>query len=105
MIGHTQDNWEILESDYGDELWFGGEGCGLISVNGWSNGGCKKELKSWEKLKAEARLIATASELLAACKAFITYDETDDHDGVSMMINYDDALKACRAAIAKATGQ
>lgn len=57
--------WEIVEEDYGDELWFGGTGHGLICVNGWANGGCKKNETEWEKLQAEARLIAAAPTLLA----------------------------------------
>jgi hypothetical protein len=41
-------------------------------------------------------------ELVAAIKAVIKYDESDDADGVAMMLNYVDALDKCRAALAKA---
>lgn len=48
------------------------------------------------------RLQVINAELLAACKLVVDYDENDD-DGVTMMLNYADALEKCRAAIRKAT--
>lgn len=73
MSKHTKGPWKISEQDYGDELWFGGEGCGLITVNGWANGGCKDKPKEWAKMKADARLIAAAPDLLKACELFIRW--------------------------------
>jgi len=66
MSKHTPGPWEIDEQDYGDELWFGGTGCGLVTVNGWSNGGCKDQPDEWAQLLTDARLIAAAPELLDA---------------------------------------
>jgi hypothetical protein len=106
MSGNT--TWEIEESDYGDELWFGGEGCGLIQVNGWSNGGCKDIPAEWMDLQRQARLIAAAPELLAAAKLVIAwYEAEDDHskadfyERLQMCRDSEDAL---RGAIAKAEG-
>ena len=104
----THTPWEIEEDDYGDELWFGGEGCGLITVNGWSNGGCKRDPEAWAKLQDEAHLIAAAPELLAVLKAFSDYvhQEQSATDGAvtysTTAINHWAFL--ARAAIAKATG-
>ena len=58
----TDSQFKVTEEDYGDELWFGGEGEGIIYVGGWANGGCKSDdPKAWEQLKAEANHIATAN--------------------------------------------
>lgn len=48
----------ISEDDYGDELWFGGQGCGLIYVGGWADGGCKQNAEQWKELQADAAYIA-----------------------------------------------
>ena len=55
---------EIQESDYGDEHWFGGDGCGQIEVGGWVGGGCKKNQGEWQQLKADAKFIAAANPAL-----------------------------------------
>ena len=52
---------EIQESDYGDEHWFGGDGCGQIQVGVWVGGGCKKSQGEWQQLKADAKFIAAAN--------------------------------------------
>ena len=57
-----------------------------------------------DRQEADAQLIAAAPDLLEACKLFIEYDKNDATDGVAMMFAYSYMLKACRAAIAKATG-
>lgn len=49
-------------------------------------------------------LLAQRDELMAACKLFIAYDNNDATDGVAMMIAYNNAVTAARAAIAKAEG-
>lgn len=87
--------------DFGNEVWFEGEGEGLIDVNGWVNGGCKKSnpLK-WERLKKEAMLIAAAPDLLEALNSAIGllkgHQETPKGKA---------RYEAARAAIAKATGE
>lgn len=48
-------------------------------------------------------LFAAAPDLLEACKALIFYDEADASNGIKLMLAYNDALAAARAAIAKAT--
>jgi hypothetical protein len=55
------------------------------------------------ELDANARLIAAAPDLLAACEAFVRYD-SDTDDDVHMMLNYAEALRLTKAAIARATG-
>ena len=97
---HAPVTWEIEESDYGDELWFGGTGAGLISVNGWSNGGCKQSAKDWEALQAEARLIAAAPAMFASLKSMVDMMEDGDEPGEGS----EWYLKA-RAALNKATGE
>jgi hypothetical protein len=52
--------------------------------------------------RANARLIAAAPDLLAACEAFVNYDSSVDHDGIDMMLAYETANLLIRAAIARA---
>ena len=56
----TEGPWEVEEQDYGDEIWFGGDGEGLIKINGWYSGGCKKYPEQWKQLHNEAQLIAAS---------------------------------------------
>ena len=99
MSKHTPSFWEITEEDYGDELWFGGKGAGMIFVNGWANGGNKNvgDGSEWEALKKEAMLIAAAPDLLALLIELI--DIEGPKPGTSTW-----AMKV-RAAIAKAIGE
>jgi len=53
--------------------------------------------------EANAKLIAAAPDLLAACKAFVAVDDTGVGSIQEMMSDYAAALKAARAVIAKAT--
>jgi len=104
---HTPGPWEIEEDDYGDEIWLGGDGCGMLVVNGWVNGGCKDNPNRWAALQAEACLIAAAPDLLAALEAgaecLVSWMEAADPDYVREPD--EQVLAAMRAAIAKATGQ
>lgn len=50
---------KVVESDYGDEIWFGGKGRGIITVGEWICGGQKHHPEEWEKRRFEARLIYT----------------------------------------------
>ena len=94
------DAWEIEEDDYGDEIWYGGKGCGLITVNGWTNGGCKDDPEKWEALKAEARLISAAPDLLNALENLTKFIE-QAYPNATEWVRYTRA----KAAIAKATGE
>jgi hypothetical protein len=96
---NLQREWEIEESDYGDELWFGGTGHGLITVGKWSSGGCKKEPLEWAELQAEARLIASARNLLAALVEAVEWDGHDEYGEPAVW------LEQARAAIRKARGE
>jgi hypothetical protein len=97
---HTPGPWEIEEDDYGDEIWLGGEGAGMIVVNGWVNGGCKQTPSEWAALQAEARLIAAAPDLLA-----LVIQYRDDLRRPPSPDSVERSLQAVNAAIAKATGQ
>jgi hypothetical protein len=58
-----------------------------------------------EERTANARLIASAPELLEACKMIVEYDEDVEESGGEFLRLYIKALNAARAAIAKATGE
>lgn len=110
MNKHTQGPWLIEEDDYGDEHWFGGFDCGQITVNGWVNGGVKKDPDEWQQLLADARLIAAAPELLealievTATLSWLAHGECRAlHDGPIMPSSM--AVKTAKAAIAKAKGE
>lgn len=73
---HTPTPIEVEESNYGEELWFGGKGMGLITIHigefGWREGGCKNVPDQWERLKQQAALIVKAvnchAELVSVIK-------------------------------------
>jgi hypothetical protein len=95
---HTPGPWAIEydNADDGSEQWYQvGPAKLSFSYN------ATDEAK--QKAASDARLIAAAPELLEALKLFLAYDESDDEDGVAMMIAYADAIQAARAAYAKAT--
>lgn len=54
--------------------------------------------------EANARLIAAAPELLAACQLFVEFEKTPCSDPVGCVLAQAKASEAIRAAIAKATG-
>jgi hypothetical protein len=89
--------WEIKVDDYGDEVWYGGDGCGMITVNGWTNGGYKKDdPEKWAKLLDEANLIAEVPNMLAAL------EEVTKADGFNAIEALKKAQSIARAAIKKA---
>lgn len=61
---HTPGPWIAEFSDYGDEIWFGGYGAGMWTVD--PPGAYLDGLSA-----ANARLIAAAPELLAALEALM----------------------------------
>jgi hypothetical protein len=92
---HAPGPWDVEYFDYGEEIWFGGEGCGTWYVGPCVLGGAGNDPEEKAIMDATARLIAAAPELLAACKACETFA---DSDGMVNGINV-------RAAIAKAEGR
>ena len=104
---HTPGPWEIEEDDYGGEIWLGGDGCGMIVVNGWVNGGCMAHPVEWAKLQANARLIAAAPDLLAALEALFSDYKSLADSGDAGFWSLEDTVEGQQAlaAIAKATGQ
>ena len=104
---HTPAPWDTEESSYGDEIWLGGNGAGMIIVNGWINGGCMDNPARWAVVQADARLIAAAPDLLAALQyaagKLISLAEAETDDQERWII--DDISRVIRATIAKATGE
>ena len=94
---HTPGPWDLEEGSYGEEIWLGGTGAGMIVVNGWVNGGCMDDPVQWAKLQADARLIAAAPDLLAACVEFVRKVDAGEARSTK-------SAEQMRAAIAKATG-
>jgi hypothetical protein len=61
---------------------------------------------SYNDNEADARLIAAAPELYEAVRLFVEkYGAADEPSGVAMMLAYNDALEAGKAALAKARGE
>lgn len=95
MSGHTKGPWEssgtAVYAVEGREIIYGAHN---------TRGGTEEERK------ANARLIAAAPELLAACddaQKFLAYDDDTDGDALRAMI--DQARDLLSAAIAKAEGK
>ena len=58
----------------------------------------------YENAQADAHLIAAAPELLAACRAMVSWNDfaADEDSGLESL--YEEAIRRARAAIAKAEG-
>ena len=95
---HTPGPGDLEEDTYGEEIWLGGAGAGMIVVNGWVNGGCMDDPAQWATLQADARLIRAAPDLLAALEA-IADGSVDPAIWPDLAVRYE---KFARAAIAKA---
>ncbi len=54
-----------------------------------------------EQVEIRKEYEARIAELEAALGLFIAYEETDDEDGSSMIVRYDEAIRAARAALEK----
>lgn len=90
---------DMSESDYGDELWFGGDGCGLISVGDWSAGGVKKDYPDdWELLQKQAKLISAAQVMFDALESVKAWMSTQDADqsGIDAWVKINKALASAR---------
>src|SRR5689334_12819106 len=94
MSGHTKGEWRL-----------NGNGVHITHGNVGTCVACAYDPEHpsqlTEECRANARLIAAAPDLLAACEAASNYlDEPGPFTSMSAM----DVLDLCRAAIAKATG-
>ena len=99
----TPEHWTVEVDEYGDEIWFGGFGCGLFTIHSGNDvvaylGG---DGVNNPKHIAHARLIAAAPELLVAadlglqCARKVADLGAEDGDEIAEQIG---------AAIAKAKG-
>lgn len=97
---HTPGPWTAEYSTYGDEIWFGGEGPGMWTIDapGVYMSGCEGSATA----KADARLIAAAPDLLAALETLMGLIEMT---GPRCISDYAHPISAARAAIAKAKGE
>ena len=110
----TPGPWAAKYDDYGDEIWFGGEGRGMWTISdGVAFLGGKSEI-----VQANARLIAAAPRLLEALEQTVPWLEHDmppapDHicgpeSACDMLcVEFAEAsmaLRQARAAIAEALG-
>ena len=101
-MSHTPTPWAVQESE--GIIWISENGKRERSVvyPRGSLGG--KETVDIFKQNAEFIVLACNlhDDLIAAVKAFIEYDNSDVNDGVTMMLNYSDAINKCRDVLAKA---
>ena len=100
MTGPTPGPWQTSLSDDTVVIHIGKDGVHYEVASIAGDGMSEPDL--WSIMEANARLIAAAPDLFAACQLFVKYDEPDDDD-IEMMLNYDRARAAILAAIAKAT--
>jgi len=102
MSKHTPGPWTILFEDYGDEIWFGGEGCGMWLVGPAIMGGGASNPATKAQTDADASLISAAPDMfgaLQALRAIIHDDLTHERQR-----QHGEAIAAADAAIAKAKG-
>lgn len=102
---HTPGPWTAEYDDYGDEVWFGGEGCGMWTVNepGCYLAGFGEDTEDKKAIaKADAVLIAAAPELLNALEFLTEWAETfktaKDRPPLVYVENARAALKNARGA-------
>jgi hypothetical protein len=104
VSGHTPGPWEVCSDGAG---WYieampeREHSLAHISSPEWQ----ESPDTSIDEAEANARLIASAPELLEACKMIVEYDEDVEESGGEFLRLYIKALNAARAAIAKATGE
>ena len=98
MSKHTPGPWVAEYDEYGDEIWFGGRGCGTWTIGPAYIGGDGLTQEGQERMAADARLIAAAPELLEALDNLL---KVIDGEGGTKP----NACEMARAAIAKAIGE
>ncbi len=112
---HTPGPWTATYDDYGDEIWYGGEGCGQWTIAGPSGVYCAGNGNDPErKLQAEAnaRLIAAAPTIHEILRKIVAeWDQSFDAEGPEPDGGYRwssqtaaDLIDKARTAIAKAEG-
>ena len=104
MTTHTSGPWVWVEGSDAINCRWNNLDWTVASVGNHRLGWHEDKNSEAQEAGANARLIAIAPELMAACQAFVIYDNDDASNGISMMLNYQKARTAIRAAIAKATG-
>ena len=102
-VGHTPGPWwsdgSAVFIGNGDAVWREGHPGVLFTVD--DLGG--KDPRSAEQIEADARLIAAAPDLLAACEAIVAEDDRLLASG-DCLTDICDHIDRARAAIAKAKG-
>jgi hypothetical protein len=64
------------------------------------------EKEIWKPVPIEtAELKAEIERLREACQLWVAYDEGDQHSGVDLMLDYDCAITATRAALQPKEGE
>jgi hypothetical protein len=110
---HTPGPWKAEHDNYGDEIWYGGNACGMWTIrgpNGCYMASCDNGSEAERaRCEADARLIAAAPELLAVLREFVPPGSAA-HDPTCPRVRHGD-YESCncragraRAAIAKAEG-
>jgi hypothetical protein len=99
----TPGPWPIEYSDYGDELWFGGSGCGLYRIGERIAylGGDGDDPEKKAVMDANAHLIAASPELYEALEAV----RNSPVGGSGQLIIANSLWDQMDAALAKARGE
>jgi hypothetical protein len=93
----TPGPWEVVTNRYGEHVLVATDTDENIFLLDDTEAGHDHDVYT-----ANARLIAAAPELYEAVRLFLAYDASDDAEGVQMMLDYNTALTAAKAAFAKA---
>ena len=103
-VKHAAGPWEVVDNSWEVSTVYAPNGS-VVATVAIHHEVTEETQDEMERIKdANARLISAAPDLLEACRLLVTYDSSDDFSGTSMMLAYDDAITAARAAISRATG-
>ena len=97
--GHTPGHWHVVPYGDGDSLVICSDEAGNLRIAFMATPGCRDDLKrraSWKRIKANARLIAAAPELLTHLKFAVAL--------LGPLCGGTAQVEAMRAAITKAEG-